>query len=137
MDADYTYVQVALRRVRWLKPFPYEINVDEASAAITALLENKIDKDATSFGNYEEAKSRLTINLQIASMIRKKNKLVKKLKERFGEGDDEEEEEDQSQAPLQLTQGLGEDRKEDVEGVEGEEVEEAPKEENKTRKEKE
>lgn len=43
-------------------------------------------------------------------MIRKKNKLVKKPKERFGEGadeeeeeDDEEEEETQAQAPLALT----------------------------------
>ena len=35
---DYTYVHATIPRVRWLKPFPYEINVDEAFAAITALL---------------------------------------------------------------------------------------------------
>lgn len=59
---------------------------------------------------------------------------MKKLKERFGEGEQEHE---QGQAPLQITQGLGEDIKEDVEVAEGEETKEAPKEEKKKRKEKE
>ena len=94
MDEDHTYVQEAIPKVKWLKPFPYEINVDEASTTITALLEEDIDKSATSFGNYEEAKSRITIDLKTATVLRKKNKLVKILKEIFGEGDEEEEEEE-------------------------------------------
>ena len=65
------------------------------------------------------------MNLKTASVIRKKNKLVKKLKEKFGGGVKEEEEEDtQVQASLALTQGQGEDQKEEereiVEGVKGE-----------------
>ena len=50
------------------------------------------------------------MDLKTTSLMRKKNKLVKKLKEKLGEGakeeeeDDEEEEEDtQAQAPLALT----------------------------------
>lgn len=131
VDADHTYVQATIPRVRWLKPLPYEINVDEAFAAITTLLAKDIDKSATSFGNYEEAKSRITIDLKTAIVLRNKNKLVKKLKERFGEGGKEEEEDDeeekQGQAPLELTQGLGEDLVEEAKGVKGEEAKEAPK----------
>ena len=118
MDAYHKYVQETIPRARWLKPFLYEINVDEASATITTLLVEEIDKSATSFGNYDEIKSRITIDLQIATIIWKKNKLVKKLKEKFGEGgegeeedddDDDDEEEEKFQAPLELTKGLGRD----------------------------
>ena len=38
VDADYTFVQATTPRVRWLRPLGYEINVDEASAAITTLI---------------------------------------------------------------------------------------------------
>ena len=38
VDIDFTYIQAAIPRVRWLRPLGYEINVDEASATITALL---------------------------------------------------------------------------------------------------
>ena len=79
------------------------------------------------------------MELKIALVIRKKDKLVKKLKEKFGEGveeeeeeeeeEDEEEEDTQIQVPMALTQGQGEDQKEEeietIEGVE-EEAKEAP-----------
>lgn len=74
VDANYTYVQEVLPRVKWLKPLPYEINVDDASTKITALLVEEIDKDVTSFGNYEEANCRIKINLQTTLMIKKKKK---------------------------------------------------------------
>ena len=80
--------------MRWLRPLGYEINVDEALATITNLLAKEVDKEATTFGNYDLAKSKITIELKIASVIRKKNKLVKKLKEKFGDGAKEEEKED-------------------------------------------
>ena len=38
VDVDYAYVQEVIPRVGWLKPFPYEINVDEASATITTIM---------------------------------------------------------------------------------------------------
>lgn len=114
VDVGHTYVQAAIPRVKWIKPLPYGINVDEALSAITTLLVEDIDKSSTSFGNYEEAKSRITMELKIASMIRRKNKIVKKLKERFEKGgedeedeeeDEDEEEQEQAQAPLALSQG--------------------------------
>lgn len=44
VDSNYTFVQAATPRVRWLSPLGYEINVDEASAAITVLLAEEIVK---------------------------------------------------------------------------------------------
>lgn len=46
VDANYTYVQETIPRVRWLKPLPYEVNVDEAFVTIIALLVEDIDKSA-------------------------------------------------------------------------------------------
>ena len=69
------------------------------------------------------------MDLKTTSFIRKKNKIIKKLKEKFGEGVDEEEEDIPAQAPLALTQGQEKDQVEEVkieEGVEGEEASEAP-----------
>lgn len=89
--------------------------MDDEFTTIITLLEEDIDKSATLFVNYEEAKSRRIIDLKIAIVPRKKNKLVKNLKERFGKGgegeeydDEDEEEEEWGQAPLALTQGQGE-----------------------------
>ena len=38
VDIDYTYIQVVIPRVRWLRPLGYETNVDEALATITTFL---------------------------------------------------------------------------------------------------
>lgn len=102
-----------------------------------------IDTSATSFRNYEEAKLMIIIDLKTTTTLRKKNKLVKKMKGRFGEGGEEEEEEgddeqeeEKFQPLLALTQCQGEDKEEDVEGSKGEEVKEAPQPANKKRKEK-
>ena len=46
VDVDYTYVQETIPRVKWLKPLPYEVNVDEASTTITTLLSEEIEKNA-------------------------------------------------------------------------------------------
>ena len=43
-DIDFTYFQATIPRVRWLRPLGYKINVDEASAAITTLLAEEIEK---------------------------------------------------------------------------------------------
>ena len=43
-DIDYTYLQVVVPRVIWLRPLGYKINVDEASTAITTLLDKEVDK---------------------------------------------------------------------------------------------
>ena len=90
MDIDYTYIQAAIPRVRWLRPLGHEINVDEASATITTLLEKEMDKEAKPFGTYDIVKLRVEIHLKMASTIKKKDKMVKKLKATFGEGVEEE-----------------------------------------------
>lgn len=79
--------------------------MDEVSTTITILLVKEIYKSATPFSNYEKEKSRITTDLKTTSMIRKKNKIFKKLKERFWEGGDEDKEEELAQAPLALIQG--------------------------------
>lgn len=86
MDANYTFVQAATPQVRWLRPLGYEINVDEASATIKASLVEDVDKNAKEFGNYELAKSKITMELEKTSIIKRKDKLVKTLKAKFGEG---------------------------------------------------
>ena len=77
------------------KAIRLEINVDEASTTIIALLAKEIEKNAKAFGNYEMAKSKITMELKTTSTIKKKEKLVKKLKAKFGEGAKEEEDEDE------------------------------------------
>ena len=78
VDANYTYVQETIPRFIWIKLFPYEINVDQASVAIKTLLVEEINKNETSFGNYEKAKSRITIDLKIAIVLQKKKNLLKR-----------------------------------------------------------
>ena len=54
VDTDNTYAQVVMARVRWLKALPYEVNIDETYTAITALLSEEVDNNATYFGTFEE-----------------------------------------------------------------------------------
>ena len=113
VDINFTYIQAAIPRVRWLRPLGYEINVDEASAAITTLLAKEMDKEEKPSGTYDIVKSRVEIDLKTTSTMKKKEKMVKKLKARLGVDDDEEddeEEEVEEQVPLAITQGLGEDK---------------------------
>ena len=49
VDADYTFVHAATPIVRWLRQLGYEINVDEASIAIIALLSKEVDKSENVF----------------------------------------------------------------------------------------
>ena len=86
VDINYTYIEATIPRVRWLRPLGYELDVHQALAVITTLLAKEVDKNAKAFGNYEMEKSKITMELKSASIIKKKDKLVKKLKEKFGKG---------------------------------------------------
>ena len=90
VDIDCTYIQVVVPRIRWLRPLPYEIDVDEASVAIITLLAEDFDKEAKHFGTYDIVKSRVSTDLKIPSSIRKKDKIIKKLKIQLGLEYDEE-----------------------------------------------
>ena len=97
VDIDYTYIQAAIPRVRWLRPLGYEINIDEASTTITSLLAEDIDKTTKPFSTFDVVKSKVEMELKKTSTIKKKDRLVKKLKARFGEGAAEAEEEEEEE----------------------------------------
>ena len=84
VDIDYTYVQAVIPRVRWLRPLRYELDVDQASIAIIKFLIEEIDKDAKHFGTYDVVKSKVVTDLKTASAVKRKDKIVKKLKKKFG-----------------------------------------------------
>ena len=86
MDIGFTYIQVVVPRVRWLRPLGYEINIDEASVEITTLLAEDIDKSEKPFGTFDVVKSKVEMELKTASTLNKKDRLVKKLKAIFVEG---------------------------------------------------
>ena len=58
----------------------YEIDVDKALVGITTLLAEDFDKEVKHFGTYDIVKSRVSTKLKIASSMRKKDKIIKKLK---------------------------------------------------------
>ena len=133
LDIDYTYIQAVIPRVRWLRHLGYELDVDQASIEITTLLVEEVDKAIKHFGTNDVVKSMVVTDFKTTTTVKKKDKLVRKLKKRFGENigeagtegeevsDDKEEddsvkEEDElEQGPLQLTQGLGEEKDESAE----------------------
>lgn len=64
------------------------------------------------------------MELKTASTLKKKDKLLKKIKKKFGEEieaeakeeeDENDDEDEQEQGPMELTQGLGEDKEEGAE----------------------
>ena len=80
VDIDYTYVEVVIPRLRWLRPLRYELDVDQDSIAITSLLVEEIDKATKHFGTYDVVKSKVVTDLKTTSVVKRKDKLVKKLK---------------------------------------------------------
>ena len=84
VEIDYTYIQALVPRVRWLRPLGYEINIDEASGAITTLLAEEVDNTIKFFGNYDVVKSKVEMELKKTSTLKKKDKMVRKLKAKFG-----------------------------------------------------
>ncbi len=123
VDCDKVYIQAVRPRVAWIKPLPYEVNIDEARDIIEALVNELVDPRQQIFGTYEEAKARIELEIKIPHAISKGKRKIAKLKISTGS--------------LMLTEGKGEDeegeeeeRGQEEEGEEeGEEesVEEQPK----------
>ena len=59
VDCDRVYIQVVRPRTVWVKPLPYEVNIDETKDIIEAMINEPIDPKAPYFGTYEEAKTRI------------------------------------------------------------------------------
>ena len=102
VDIDNTFFQVVKTRKAWLKPFDYEVDNDNASANIDALLKEEIDAYAKPFGKYEEAKSRIIIDIKIASKEKKRKKMIEDLENNL-----------RTQGKGKVAQGIGEDEEND------------------------
>ena len=109
IDCDKVYIQVVRPRVAWVKPLPYEVNIDEARDIIEALVNEPVDPRQPIFGTYDEAKARIELQIKITQAISKGKRRIAKLKTEIG--------------PLMLTEGKGEDEEEEEEEEEGEEPE--------------
>ena len=59
VDCDKAHIQEVRPRVAWVKPLPYEINIDEARDIIEALVNEPAIPNIPPFGTYEEAKKRI------------------------------------------------------------------------------
>ena len=99
VDCDRVYIQAVLPRVAWVKPLPYEINIDEANDIIEALINEPINPNLLSFGTYDESKKRIELSIKIPQAISRGKNRVQKLKTDEG--------------PLILTDGKGEDEEEE------------------------
>ena len=87
----------------WVKPLPYEVNIEKAKDIIEALVNKPIDPKAPYFGAYEEAKARIELEIKFPQAVNKGRMTIEKFKTKC--------------TPLMLTEGKGED----VEELEDEE----------------
>ena len=62
---DKVHIQAVKPRIAWVKPPPYEIELNETRDIIKTLLDELEDKKVAYFGTYEEAKERIEIEIMI------------------------------------------------------------------------
>lgn len=98
VDCDKVYIQAVRPRVAWVKPLPYEVNIDESRDIIKTLVNDPIDPKLPTFGTYDEAKRKIELAIKIPQALSRGEKRVAKLKT--------------AEAPLMLTEGKGEDEEE-------------------------
>ena len=106
VDTKNTYVQEVTPRVPWLRPLPYEINIDEVIVVITTLLAKKVDSKVDPFNKYEVAKANIILKVNTTPMNKRRKNMIKDLEGKLGK-------EDKMEAPLHITQGMGDDRSSD------------------------
>ena len=111
VDYDRVYIQTVRPRVAWVKPLPYEVNIDETKDIIEAPVNEPIDPKLPIFVTYDEAKKKIELGVKIPQALSRGKKRVAKLKTVVG--------------PLMITEGKGEDEEEpDDEEEESEKEEE-------------
>ena len=115
VDYDRVYRQAVRPRVAWVKPLPYEVNIDETRDIIEALVNEPVDPNLPIFGTYEEEKSIIKLSIKIPQALSRGKKRAAKLKTTEG--------------PLMITKGKGE-HEDDPNDIE----EESEKEEEPVRK---
>ena len=65
VDCDKVYIQAVIPRVAWVKPFPYELNIDVVRNIIEALLNEPAIPNIPAFGTYDEAKARIELEIKL------------------------------------------------------------------------
>ena len=60
---------MVIPRVLWVKPLPYEINIDEVRDIIEALINEPVNPNLPNFGTYDEAKKRIELSIKIPQAV--------------------------------------------------------------------
>ena len=80
VDCDKVYIQAVRPRVAWVKPLPYEVNIDETKDIIKYLVNELVDPKLPIFGTYDQAKSIIEMGIKIPQALSRGKKRVAKLK---------------------------------------------------------
>ncbi len=99
VDCDKVYIQAVRPQVAWVKPLPYEVNIDETRDIIEALVNELVDPKKPIFGTYDEVKAKIELGIKIPQAINKGKRKVAKLKT--------------TTEPLMITEGKGKDEEEE------------------------
>lgn len=65
VDIEKVYIQTVNPIIMWVKPLPYEVNIDEAKDIIEALVNEPIDPKVPYFRTYDEAKARIELEIKL------------------------------------------------------------------------
>ena len=61
VDSDRVYIQAVGPRIVWVKPLPYDVNIDETKEIIEELVNEPVDPKEPIFGTYDKAKTRIKL----------------------------------------------------------------------------
>ncbi|GLJ11508.1 hypothetical protein SUGI_0169290 [Cryptomeria japonica] len=83
--------KAAIPRVAWVKPLPYEINIDEARDIIEALINEPAIPNTPVFGTYDEAKARIELENKLPKATTSTKRKAAKTEESEEESEEETE----------------------------------------------
>ena len=85
VDANFIYAHAILTRVAWIRSMQYDINVDEVTIVVIALLFEEIDMNVEPFSTYETIKIKIMMETKVPKIDRKTKKMIKDLEGKLGE----------------------------------------------------
>ena len=65
VDCDRVYIQEVIPRVAWVKPLPYELNIDEERDIIEALVNEPAIPNIPTFSTYDEEKEIMELEIKM------------------------------------------------------------------------
>ena len=115
VDNDKVYIQAVIPRIIWVKPLPYEVNIDEEKDIIEAFINELVDPKAPHFGTYNEANARIDITIKLPQAVSKCKKRIEKIEfntsllltKGKGEDDDDAEDEEELEKEEELVKKKG------------------------------